>query len=190
MSAKVFISYSSADSPVATAICTALENRGLYCWIASRDVGPGEDFQAAIVQAIRAAGVMVLVFSQNANNSDEIKKELVLASQNNVVIIPARVENVVPNDLLAYQLATRQWVNLFEDWEREIERLGAWIARIVGERTVAPLQPAKSATAPTPTATFARDVAQTDTALLNPLHLLVGTMMLVLGTFLAFVARP
>ena len=118
MNAKVFISYSSADSPVATAICTALENRGLSCWIASRDVGPGEDFQAAIVQAIRAAGVTVLVFSQNANNTDEIKKELVLASQNNVAIIPARVENVAPNDSLAYQLATRQWVNLFEDWEK------------------------------------------------------------------------
>jgi len=57
-----------ASSQLAKTICGALEKRGLPCWLASRDVSPGEDLQAAI-----AARVMVLVFSQNANNSDEIK---------------------------------------------------------------------------------------------------------------------
>lgn len=145
MSVQVFISHSSADSKVARAICGALEKRGLACWLASRDISPGEDFQSAIVRTIRDVSVMALVFSQNANNSDEIKKELVLASQNNVVIIPVRVENVAPNDALAYQFANRQWVNLFEDWENEIERLGVWITRIIGSEaapvSVAPFVP-------------------------------------------------
>jgi len=41
MTANVFISHSSEDAKVARAICAALENRGLSCWIAGRDVGPG-----------------------------------------------------------------------------------------------------------------------------------------------------
>ena len=91
----IFISHSSKDQTVARTLCAALENRGLTCWIASRDVGAGENFQELIVTAIRSAKVMVLVFSDNANNSTEIKKELALASQHKVPVIPARVEDVV-----------------------------------------------------------------------------------------------
>src|SRR5262249_4542942 len=112
MSANVFISHSSVDQDIALGVCDALEKRGLSCWIANRDVGPGENFQEAIVRAIRAARVMVLVFTSNANNSDEIKKELVLASQNKLTIIPVRAEDVLPNEALAYEFATRQWIDL------------------------------------------------------------------------------
>ena len=130
MGTKVFISYSSKDSKFARAICSALESRGLSCWISSRDVGLGENFMDAIVNAISAAKVMVLVFSENANNSDDIKREIVLASSGKVTIIPVRVEDVVPKGAFAYQLATRQWIDLFEDWEAQIERLVTWIAGI------------------------------------------------------------
>jgi regulator of protease activity HflC (stomatin/prohibitin superfamily) len=131
MSQRIFLSHSSKDHDVAKTICLALESRGLQCWLASRDVDPGESFMQAIVRAIRAAKVMVLVFTHNANDSDEIKKELVLASQNRLVIIPVRVEDVIPDDSLAYQFATAQWINLFEDWEHQMERLTARIASIV-----------------------------------------------------------
>src|SRR5437588_560766 len=126
----VFVSHSSKDNEAAKAICTALENRSLPCWIASRNVGPGENFQEAIVKAIRTAKVMVLVFTDNANNSNEIKKELALASRYNLVVIPVRVENVVPSEAFELEFATQQWVDLFKDWEREIERLSPWIAGI------------------------------------------------------------
>jgi hypothetical protein len=129
--AQVFISHSSRDGKVARTICSALESRGLPCWIASRDVGPGENFMEAIVQAIGAAKVMVLVFSENANNSDEIKRELVIAGNAKVTVIPVRVEDVAPKGAFAYQLATRQWIDLFEDWENQVERLAKWIAAIV-----------------------------------------------------------
>lgn len=131
MTAPIFISYSSRDQEVAQTICSALEKRRIDCWIASRDIRPGENFQEAIVKTIRTAKVMVLVFSDNANNSDEIKKELALASQNKLVIIPAKVEDVVPNPAFAYEFATRQWINLYEEWDRRIEQLGERISDIV-----------------------------------------------------------
>src|SRR5262245_19515778 len=136
---KVFISHSSKDQKVARAICAALENRGLPCWFAGRNVGPGENFQESIVRAIRAAKVMVLVFSDSANGSAEITKELALASQHRLIVIPARVEDVVPSEALAYELATRQWIDLFQDWEDAVDRLATSDGSVVGvEPGVAP----------------------------------------------------
>jgi formylglycine-generating enzyme required for sulfatase activity len=130
---QIFITYSSKDQKVAGAICTALENRGLACWISSRNVKPGQNFQEQIVKAIRVAKIMVLVFTANANNSNEIKKELALASQNNLVVIPVRIEDVVPNEAFAYEFATRQWIDLFGDWEDSIARLVELIASTIDD---------------------------------------------------------
>jgi TPR repeat protein len=127
----IFISYSSIDQKVAETICDALQARGYGCWIACRNVMPGENFQEAIVKAIRSAKVMLLVFTSNANNSDEIKKEVVLAGRHRIIVVPLRVEDVAPNDALAYEFATRQWIDLFKDWEREIERLASMIGGIL-----------------------------------------------------------
>lgn len=123
MTRKVFISHSSKDQKTAVAICGALESRGHPCWMSSRDINPGENYQGAIVRAIRDAGVMVLVFSANANNSDEIKKEMSLASQSRTMVIPVRSEDVVPSEDFTYELATRQWIDMFNDWEQSIEKL-------------------------------------------------------------------
>jgi len=131
MSNKVFLSYSSKDAKIASSICLALEARGHRCWMSSRDVKPGENYQGAIVRAIRDAGVMVMVFSTNANNSDEIKKELALASQSRLMVIPVRAEDVLPSEDFTYELATRQWIDLFDNWERAIEQLGHQIDHAV-----------------------------------------------------------
>ncbi|HEY2007824.1 MAG TPA: TIR domain-containing protein [Rhizomicrobium sp.] len=127
MSRKVFLSYSSKDQKIAAGICAALESRGHPCWMSSRDVKPGENFQGAIVRAIRDAGVMVMVFSSNANNSDEIKKEMALASQCKLMVIPVRAEDVLPSEDFTYELATRQWIDMFNDWDCAIDQLGRQI---------------------------------------------------------------
>ena len=62
----------------------------------------GENFQEAVVRAIRSAKVMLLIFTANANDSDEVKKELVLASQSRLIVIPLRLEDIAPDDAFAY----------------------------------------------------------------------------------------
>jgi hypothetical protein len=150
---RVFITYSSKDQKVARTICTALENRGLACWISSRNVKPGQNYQEQIVRAIRGSKIMVLVFTANANNSNEIKKELALASQNNLIVIPVRIEDVAPNEAFAYEFATRQWIDLFEDWEKSMAELVELIAAILndapaGDRASAAPAPSGDAAAP------------------------------------------
>jgi len=127
MTSPIFLSYSSKDHAIAETICNALENRGLTCWMSSRDIGPGENFQVSILRAIRSAGMMVMVFSGNSNNSDEVKKEIALAGQHKLLVVPVRVEDVVPGEAFEYELATRQWIDLFENWEQAIERLATQI---------------------------------------------------------------
>ena len=142
MAATVFLSYASKDQKTAETICQALEGRGLECWMAVRNVHPGENFQEAIVRAIRAAKVMLFVFSANSNNSDEVKKEIALAGQHKVFVIPIRVEDVIPNEALAYEFATRQWIDLFRDWDFALEQLATQIvavtALVSGGNTTAP----------------------------------------------------
>jgi hypothetical protein len=123
MSADIFISFASQDAKVARTICTALESRGFNCWISARNIQPGENFQSAIVRAIRGAKVLLLVFTANSNRSEEMTKELALASQQKLMVVPLRVENVDPSDAFAYEFATRQWIDLFSDWEQAMNNL-------------------------------------------------------------------
>ncbi|HEV2185583.1 MAG TPA: toll/interleukin-1 receptor domain-containing protein [Stellaceae bacterium] len=160
MDGAVFVSFASKDRNFATMICDALEQRGIGCWIATRDIGPGENFQTAVFNAIRSAKVMVLVFSTNAHNSDEVKKEIVLAGQCRVNVIPVRVEDVTPDGAFAYELATRQWVDLFDDWERSIQRLIEQIVKVIGQQPGAAPSVAASPEVPAGIADIARGPLQ------------------------------
>jgi tetratricopeptide (TPR) repeat protein len=131
------MSYSTADRKQALSVCKAIESRGTACWISLRDVAPGENYQEAIVRSIRNARAMVLVFSEAANNSDEIKKELSLASRYRVPVIALRIENVEPSDAFAYELSTRQWIDAFEGWDRSIDALVGRIGQLSGAEPAA-----------------------------------------------------
>jgi Tfp pilus assembly protein PilF len=128
----VFVSYASADRKEALAVCKAIERRGVKCWISTRDVEPGENYQESIVRALRGSRAMVLVFSDAANNSDEIKKELSLASRYHVPVMALRIEDVEPSDAFAYELSTRQWIDAFESWDKSIDALVRKIEQVGG----------------------------------------------------------
>jgi len=134
MAASIFISYAGRDLKTAGALCEALEGAGFSCWMASRDVPPGENFQIAIVRAIRAAQVMVLVFTHHSNHSEEVAKELALASQTRLRVVPLRMEDVLPNEAFAYEFATRQWIDFSLGWDAGLAQLR--------QRLAATLEPA------------------------------------------------
>jgi tetratricopeptide (TPR) repeat protein len=134
---RVFISYATADRKEALSVCKALERRGTNCWLSSRDVAPGENYQEAIVRALRGARAMVLVFSEAANNSDEIKKELSLASRYHIPVMALRIEDVEPSDAFAYELSTRQWIDAFESWDKSIDALVRQIGQTSARGVVA-----------------------------------------------------
>ncbi len=138
LSRAVFISHSTADRKEALAVCKAVERRGTRCWISCRDVEPGENYQEAIVRAIREAGAMVLIFSEAANKSDEIKKELSLASRHHVTVIALRIEDIEPSGAFAYELSTRQWIDAFDGWEKSLDTLAYKLDQVPEREDSAP----------------------------------------------------
>ena len=131
MTALIFVSHSSKDVTRVRSLVASLESRGLTCWISERDIAAGDNYGDAIVDAIERAGAMVLVFSENANNSDEIKKEIALASQRRITVVPVRIEDVAPSKAFRYELATRNWIDLFPNWAEGLGRLSERLATIL-----------------------------------------------------------
>src|SRR5512132_2427916 len=110
MAHDVFISYSTKDKPVADAVCAGLEAAGLRCWVAPRDVRPGEDWPTAIVNAIGDSRAMVLIFSASSNASPEVPKEVNLALGSKVAVLPFKIDGAVPHGALQYYLAGTHWL--------------------------------------------------------------------------------
>mgnify|MGYP001553585274 CR=1 FL=1 len=113
MAHDVFISYSSKDKPAADAACAVLESRGIRCWIAPRDITPGADWGETIVEAIHSSRAFLLIFSGNANSSQQIKREVERAVNHGLPVIPMRIENVLPAKSLEYFLSTPHWLDAF-----------------------------------------------------------------------------
>jgi hypothetical protein len=113
MSADVFISHSNQDKTIAEAICHRLEANGIRCWIAPRDIEFGSDWTEGITRGISSCKVFVLVFSDSANTSDHVRREVAKAFSLGLAVIPFRVENVAPNRSLSYFLETVHWLDAF-----------------------------------------------------------------------------
>ncbi|TAK14748.1 MAG: toll/interleukin-1 receptor domain-containing protein, partial [Acidobacteria bacterium] len=111
MAHDIFISHAQADKAVADLVCATLEQRGIRCWIAPRDIRPGADWGGAIVAAIRQSRAMVLVFSDSANASRHIPRELERAIDSGIPIVPFRIENTLPRGSLEYNLALVHWLD-------------------------------------------------------------------------------
>jgi hypothetical protein len=111
MAFDVFISYSSKDKATADGTCAALEAAGIRCWIAPRDVRPGAEYAAAIIDAIDSCRLMVLIFSSNANASRQIPRELERAASKGVPIVPMRIEEIMPTKSMEYYLGEIHWLD-------------------------------------------------------------------------------
>jgi len=133
MNPLIFLSYSSKDKLIADAICSRLENQGIRCWIAPRDVKPGTDYSNQIADALESATTMVMVFSSESNNSRHVKSEIDRAFSLGKIIIPFRVENVELDKGLAYYLAKTHWLDaVTRPLEQHIDRLATTIRQISG----------------------------------------------------------
>jgi len=124
MSHDVFISYSNKDKSVADAVCSILEQNGIRCWIAPRDITPGVPFAEAIIDGIKGAKVFILVYSSNSNHSQQVIKEVDRAVHHGLAIIPLRLEDVPMSKQLEYYVSDVHWLDaLTPPLEKHISKL-------------------------------------------------------------------
>ncbi len=135
MAQPVFISYSSSDTAVANSVCGALESAGISCWIAPRDIEPGTDYPAAIVDAVTSCSVMVVLLTESAVSSPHILSEVGHAFNSKKRIIPFRLARVPLSKDMDYFLSMAQWLEAPEGCtEHNLERLKeATLAALHGE---------------------------------------------------------
>jgi hypothetical protein len=117
---QIFISFAALDRTEVEAIVDYLEANNLTCWISTRHVPVGTNFSDAIVAALEQASALLLVFSKNADKSEGVKKEVALAGQYRLPVLPVRIDDVQPTKGFKYELATRQYIDLFADREQNM----------------------------------------------------------------------
>jgi len=151
VSFDVFINYSSHDKPTADAACAALESADIRCWIAPRDTSPGRDYGESIINAIESARVFVLILSNNANASPQIKREVERAVTKGLPIIPVRIEDVVPSRTLEYFISSPHWLDAFPPpRERYFARLVESVRALLGTEKSGTVQDTSAAALPAP----------------------------------------
>jgi len=128
MAREVFLSYRSEDKAAADRVCAGLESLGIECWIAPRNIPPGTEWPAAIVEAIGACRVFVMLLSAHSLNAKQISREAELADKQGCQIITFRLENVEPPPGLSYFLGNIQWLDAFGD---QFEPALAQLAQVI-----------------------------------------------------------
>ncbi len=136
---EVFISYSTQNKLEADAVCAKLEELGIRCWIAPRNILPGTEWGEGIVEGIDQSRVMVLIFSGHSNKSPQVRREVDLAISKQRPVIPFRLENLSPTGSLVYCLGNTHWLDAFDPpLEQHISRLAVDVRSLLsGTRTSA-----------------------------------------------------
>lgn len=111
METYIFISHSSEDSVVAQKLCEYLEIRNKRCFIAPRNIRSGHEYAQELLNGIDNSYVVVLMLSNNSNESPHVLREIERAVSKNIPIVVYKMENVVLSKSLEYFLMTHQWMN-------------------------------------------------------------------------------
>jgi adenylate cyclase len=108
--AEVFISYSKSDRSHALDLASELRARGFSVWIDQGSIGGAKNWATEIVEAIDACSTFVCLLSPHSLASQNVAKELHLASEKQKNILPVLIEKVTLTSNFEYPLAGLQRV--------------------------------------------------------------------------------
>lgn len=113
---RIFISHSSHDAKIATAVCSALEESGYSCFIAPRDIKAGKEYAEEIINGIDGADILLLLLSMRSNQSPHVLREVERAGSRRIPIMVYKLEEVALTKSLEYFLMTNQWIDGTDDF--------------------------------------------------------------------------
>lgn len=111
---RVFISYSSQDQKTATQLVEYLEKKSVSCFIASRDIVSGKTYPEEIVKAINNCDTVIVMLTEQSNNSDNVRNEIERAFNLKKTLILFRIENIALSSSLEYFFASFHWLEATE----------------------------------------------------------------------------
>lgn len=110
----VFISYRTTDSRPPE-IADFLEQNGIRCWIAPRNIPAGTPYAKAIMDGMKQSEVFMVFISKASLASDDVLNEIDNAHRLKKTLIPVFIEDVKMSDPFGYYLNKTQWVNLYDN---------------------------------------------------------------------------
>ena len=126
--AEIFISYSTKHPVYAYLIEKSIDDEGRYhYWRDVRRIQPGESWQAQIEQGIQDATIVIVIVTEEAIASVEVKREVDLALKLKKKIVPVIMERIrdIGEALGTLQLAHLQPVNFVTEELRALNTLKA-----------------------------------------------------------------
>lgn len=151
MKYDVFISYSSHDQKVVEGLCAYLEQHKIRCFVAYRDIPRGVVWARAIVEALDESRMMVVVFSDHFNNSDQVDREIELASEDRKPILTLRITDDVFKGAKKYYLKNINWIDAFPNPDAVFGTVVENVAKLIDIKLEAPAstpKPARTASSP------------------------------------------
>lgn len=105
MPRDIFISHAFEDQEYVRSLCAGLEQNGLTCWLAPRDISAGQKWPKAIADGISNSTYFLLVLSRHSNASKQVDREVALADDQNKQILCLDIDDIEPSGSLAFYLA-------------------------------------------------------------------------------------
>ena len=98
--AQVFLSYSRSDGPFAEHLIDQLWQKGYETWKDDGYLEGGQQWMVEISRAIENAHAFLVIPSEESVASKEVRKELFLAYESEIEIIPVELEPVsIPHEM-------------------------------------------------------------------------------------------
>jgi TolB-like protein/Tfp pilus assembly protein PilF len=119
MSAEVFVSYARTDRERVMKLVERMRSAGIGVWVDEGGIHGASLWGKEIVDAIDASKVMILMISDSSISSDNVVKELSIASEDKKPILPVYLHRSEIPKSMRYQLAGIQHIEFFEGQEDE-----------------------------------------------------------------------
>jgi hypothetical protein len=96
---RVFISHATEDGDMVAELEGVLERHGVSCYVATKDVRPGEPLTTKVKNAIETSDALVVLLTKNSIASPWVQQEIGHA-EGKMPIIPLKVTGVRPPAML------------------------------------------------------------------------------------------
>lgn len=107
---SAFLSHASADAELAQQLCERLESQGVRCWIAPRDLTPGNPYSSEIVHGIEGSDALILLATATAVTSHNVLNELEQAHRLHKTLLTVMIGKPEISRQLSYYIARLHWI--------------------------------------------------------------------------------
>lgn len=136
MAYDVFISYSRKDIEIIDRIEEELDKYGITSFVDRSEIDLGDDFAEIIAKSLYESEILLFVWSENSNQSENTANEIALAIDFEKTIVSFKIGSFKPHYKLAYRLVRFNRIDAATFNEPQIIELGEKIAKRLGKNQV------------------------------------------------------